>query len=100
MTTPSCSLLSLLALLSAPWSDGTWSVPVKPEVPEGYKGNPATLSPPLRQDLTTLKLERTGAHHALRLEGGAAPLALTDVDLALFVPRVPAYARGNDDLVR
>jgi hypothetical protein len=32
--------------------------------------------------------------------GGGAPLSVSDVDLALFVPRVPAYARGNDDLVR
>src|SRR5262249_23809405 len=36
----------------------------------------------------------------LRLEGGPQPLGVENVDLALLVPRVPRYARGNDDLVR
>lgn len=92
-------LLALSLLANAPAGDG-WRVAIEPEQAEGYPGNPSTLALPLRQDLKTVELRRMGERYAMALEGGPAPLALADADLALLVPRVPSYARQNDDLLR
>src|SRR5262249_54564593 len=97
------SVLGLLAFvpgLGGGDGAGSWTIPVKPEEANGYPGNPSTLSPPLRQDLIRIALASTDQHQALRLGGGPQPLGVENVDLALLVPRVPRYARGNYDLVR
>src|SRR6185503_16258882 len=88
-----------LASLSPRGGEGkSWTLPVKPEEPGGYAANPSTLKLPLRQDLTSLRIERLeNGHFNLSLQGGAAPLALSEIDLGLLLPRVPAYARGNED---
>ena len=36
----------------------TWTLPIQPEEPGGYAANPSTLKLPLRQDLTSLRLEQ------------------------------------------
>jgi len=101
MLSPSLASLALLILpASAAGGDGNWTVPLKPEEAGGYPANPSTLSLPLRQDLTGVHLTRSGELHTLELTGAATPLALTGVDLSLLVPRVPAYARADDDLLR
>jgi len=101
MNRPPLPLFALFALpLAATGGDGTWTVPLKPEEAGGYAANPSTLSLPLRQDLTAVHLARSGAQHTLELVGGATPLALSAVDLSLLIPRVPAYARADDDLLR
>lgn len=87
--------LSALALLSG---TDSWKVAIKPEEAGGYAANPSTLKTPLRQDLTAAELVRGASGYDLRLAG--SELALSGVDLTLLVPRIPAYARGNDDLVR
>jgi len=92
------STLALHALSLASGSEGTWKVAIRPEEAGGYAGNPSTLKTPLRQDLTSLELARAASGYDLRLTG--SDLALAAADLALLVPRIPGYARGNDDLVR
>jgi hypothetical protein len=100
-TLPFLALSLLAATIPAGEGGATWTVPLEPEEPGGYAANPATLKTPLRQDLTSVKLERLeNGRHALTLQGGPAPLALADVDLGLLLPRVPAYVRGNEDLLR
>ena len=91
-----------LALLLAPFLSAStgdaWKIALRPEEAGGYKANPSTLKAPLRQDLKELLLQRAGKGYDLALPG--SPYALSGVDLALFVPRVPTYVRGSDDLVR
>jgi len=89
--------LLLAPLLSDPAGEA-WTVALRPEEAAGYKANPSTLKTPLRQDLTQLALRRAAQGYDLALPGSA--LALKGVDLALFVPRIPAYARQNADLAR
>ncbi len=77
------------------------TVPVLPDAPAGYPDKPGALIRPQRQDLTTLELvAREGGRHDLILAGGESRYALEGVDLGLFVPRIPAAARADDDLVR
>ncbi len=79
----------------------TWTLRVQPEEAGGYAANPSTLKLPLRQDLTTLRIELLeNGRYTLSLQGGAASLTLSEIDLGLLLPRVPAYARGNEDLLR
>ena len=93
------------ALLSTAASAGgdakSWTLPIKIEEAGGYPGNPSTLKTPLRQDLGSMRLERKeNGRYDLSLEGGPAPLSVKDVDVGLFLPRVPAYARASEDLLR
>jgi len=92
--------LSGLLLSALPFASGgdAWKIAIQPEEAAGYRANPSTLKTPLRQDLKSLELARGAGGYTLKLVG--SELALTDVDLSLFVPRVPAYARAHDDLVR
>lgn len=87
--------LNALALVSG---GDAWRISIKPEEAGGYAANPSTLKTPLRQDMTGAELLRGANGYDLRLTG--SDLALKGVDLTLLVPRIPAYARGNDDLVR
>jgi hypothetical protein len=87
--------LNALALLAG---GDAWKISIKPEEAGGYAANPSTLKAPLRQDLTAAELVRGANGYDLRLAG--SELALQGVDLSLLIPRIPSYARGNDDLVR
>jgi hypothetical protein len=88
-----------LALAACPGTD-SWTLPIQIEEAGGYPGNPSTLALPLRQDLNAIELVKTKDRYTLKVQGGTQPLVLADADLALFIPRVPSYARKNDDLLR
>jgi hypothetical protein len=82
-----------------------WEVPLQPDKPDGYDGRPGAHRTPLRQDLTTVRLERLDdGRHAVRLRGetaGDTPSpGLDAIDLRPFIPRVPALAAGNAVLSR
>lgn len=103
LVTTLCALSpsSAVAISGGEGEAKSWTVPVRPEEPGGYAANPSTLRLPLRQDLTSLRLERLeNGRFTLGLQGGPAPLVLSEVDLGLLVPRVPAYARADEDLLR
>src|SRR5271169_3403048 len=96
-------LLPILVLLTlgagGPGPDA--AVELTPEAPDGYADDPSTLARPLRQDVTSLRLEeRGGGLFTVRM--GTAPDATTleNIDLRPLIPRVPALARGDADLVR
>jgi hypothetical protein len=98
-------LPTLVLALAAPnrgsADSSSWTVPIRIEEAGGYAANPSTLSLPLRQDLTEARIQRlSSGRHSIALVGGPQPLELSEVDLGLLVPRVPAYVRGNDDLAR
>lgn len=90
----------VLSLLAPARGGDAWSVPIKAEEAGGYPGNPSTLVLPLRQDLKTIELARAGERYTLSVLGGTAPLTLSEADLALLVPRMPSWARHDDDLAR
>jgi len=94
--------LPTLLLCLAPVGDGKpYTVAVQPEEPKGHALNPAELATPLRQDLTSLTLTARGEGlYSVKLGEGDQALELAQAPLALLVPRVPAYARGQEDLVR
>ncbi|MCY2958920.1 MAG: hypothetical protein NTY35_02055 [Planctomycetota bacterium] len=76
-------------------------VPLQMEQPAGYADNPSTLQTPLRQDLGVAKL-KLGApgRVTLTLGEGDAKVEHADIDISLLVPRIPAAARKDPNLVR
>jgi hypothetical protein len=103
---PSCLALVVLASLvsaAAARDDAKAPVvaPLKPEQPDGYRGNPTKPYGALRQDLTSLTFtQKGGGRYELRVGGAADAPIFADVDLRPFVPRVPALARGDATLTR
>ena len=68
--------------------------------PDGHKDNPASLLTPLRQDLTEIRLQRLpDGHYDVALGPSADAPATHDVDLRVFIPRIPDLA-GNDAVLR
>lgn len=101
MTTPNAPALLalLLPLTGGGQQEPVIRIPVRPEEAGGYRANPSTLATPLRQDLTSLTLTRAD-EGSFALDLGDSAFRLPPVDLALLVPRVPVYARQDEDLVR
>ena len=75
-------------------------VQITVQSPDGYKGNPASLLTPLRQDLTEIRLQRLpDGHYDVALGPSADAPTAHDVDLRVFIPRIPDLA-GNDAVLR
>lgn len=92
-------LLSPFASISS--ADGSIRFAVKPEEASGYAANPSTLAAPLRQDLTTGMLVPTkNGRYEFILGGDDSKLRLAELDMNLYVPRIPEIAKGNEDLAR
>lgn len=102
---PAFAVAVTLASLAAGATHGADSGPVeaamKPEAPEGYKGNPTKPFGTLMQDYTTTKLTaKGGGHYELALGPAAGAPVFADLDVRWWVPRVPALARGDATLTR
>lgn len=93
-------ILASVFVCAHPAGEKRWNVDVRVEEPSGYKDNPSTLAPPLRQDLgkAMLALKDDGKFD-LELGSGDGAVALRGADLALLVPRLPAYVGKDPNLV-
>lgn len=95
------ALSSLFWLLLSSISGGDIVVPMKPEEPGGYAGNPSTIKAPMRQDLTVIVLTpRADGKYDVRLGDGAQAARMEAVDFALWVPRVPKLCGQDPVLLR
>ena len=92
-------LVSILVVASLR-GDTRWNLAVRQEEPTGYPGNPSTLAAPLRQDLGSATLiAKDDGRFDLELGSGSSAIALRGADLALLVPRLPAYVGKDENLV-
>jgi hypothetical protein len=97
MSSPVFAIALVTSLLGG---EKRWTVEVRPEAPTGYADNPSTLATPLRQDLTKAALAlHDDGRFDLDLGSGEGAVSLKGVDLALLVPRLPAYVGKDANLV-